>query len=55
MNKYNYIWIVQGFYDRWEDLTASKLWREAKLDLKAYRDNETQTQFRLIQKREINL
>ena len=50
MNKYDYLWIVQGFYKGWEDLTASAVWREAKIDLKAYRDNEDGA-FRLIHRR----
>lgn len=49
MSKYEYIWVVQGFYGRWEDLTCGS-WLEAKLDLKAYRENETGV-FRLIQRR----
>jgi hypothetical protein len=53
MNKYSYLWIVQGFYNAWEDLTASESWLEAKTDLKAYRDNEKGV-FRLIQRRELN-
>ena len=51
MNKYNYLWVVQGYYQRWEDLTASEVYIEAKLDLKAYRDNEPGI-FRIIQRRE---
>ena len=52
--KYNYLWIVQGFYSGygWEDLTASELWIEAKSDLKAYKENEPGI-FRLIQRREV--
>jgi hypothetical protein len=52
MKKYEYLWVVQGFYSRygWEDLCASDKWIEAKSDLKAYRDNEPGA-FRLIQRR----
>ena len=56
-NKYVYVWVVQGYYGHgygWEDLTQSESWREAKADLKAYRENESQYQHRLIQKRELN-
>lgn len=53
VNKYTYLWIVQGFYQGWEDLCASEMWREANLDLKAYRENERGA-FRLIQRRELN-
>ena len=49
MTKYEYLWIVQGYYGRWEDLTAGT-WLEARTDLKAYRDNERGT-FRVIQRR----
>lgn len=51
-SKYEYLWIVQGFYGKWEDLCASEIYRDAKLDLKAYRDNEKGI-FRLIQRREL--
>lgn len=50
--KYNYIWVIQGFYERWEDLSAYDICREARSDLKAYRENEKGT-FRLIQRREL--
>lgn len=53
MSKYTYLWVVQGFYCGWEDLTASENYREAELDLRAYRANEVGA-FRLIQRREIN-
>lgn len=54
-NKYEYIWIIQGRYGcyGWEDLTASEIYREAKIDLKAYRENERGIPFRLIQRREL--
>lgn len=54
MSKYEYLWIVQGLYDKWEDLTASLCWKEAKIDLKAYRDNEP-GRFRLIQRRTLRI
>lgn len=50
--KYTYLWVVQGFYQCWEDLTCSEIYRESQLDLKAYRENE-QGLFRLIQRREV--
>ena len=53
MNKYTYLWVVQGFYGSWEDLFASEDWIEAKGDLKAYRENEVGS-FRFIRRREIN-
>ena len=52
-NKYTYLWVVQGFYQGWEDLTASEIWREAKQNLREYRENES-GMFRLIQRRELN-
>ena len=53
MNKYEYLWIVQGKYSQgWEDLTAGN-YKEAKEDLKAYRENE-QGLFRIIQRRTLN-
>lgn len=53
MAKYNYFWVVQGFYGRWEDLCAGT-WREARIDLKAYRENEKGI-FRIIQRRELKV
>jgi hypothetical protein len=52
MNKYTYLWVIQGYYGRWEDLSAYELWIEAKADILAYRENEG-GRFRLIQRREI--
>lgn len=54
MNKYEYLWIVQGFYKTWEDLTASTFYREAMIDLKTYRANE-KGEFRLIQRRTLRI
>ncbi len=50
MNKYEYLWVIQGRYQTWEDLSAYDIYREAKIDLRNYRENE-QGQFRLIQRR----
>lgn len=53
-NKYLYLFVVQGFYSYgWEDLTQSESLKEARADLKAYRDNEPGA-FRIIQRRELN-
>jgi hypothetical protein len=49
MSKYEYVWIVQGYYCGWEDLTAGS-YIEAKNDLKAYKENENGS-FRVIQRR----
>ena len=54
MNKYEYLFIVQGKYGfhGWEDLTASESWKEARDDLKAYLLNEGKiATFRLIKRR----
>ncbi len=51
MRKYNYLWVIQGYYNTWEDLSAYELLTWAKDDLKRYRENEVGT-FRLIQRRE---
>ena len=55
MNKYLYLWIVQGHYGfhGWEDVTASETWQEARADLRSYRENEPQYPHRLIQRREL--
>ena len=50
-NKYEYLKVVQGYYSEgWEDLSASSSMKEAKADLKSYRDNEDGT-FRIITRR----
>ena len=56
-NKWMYLWIVQGHYGSqygWEDLTASESYREARADLKSYRENEPGYAHRQIQRRELN-
>jgi hypothetical protein len=54
-NKYSYLFVVQGFYSgQWEDLTQSEKRKEARDDLKAYRDNEPRTPTRVIHRRELN-
>ena len=44
-------YVVQGYYGRWEDLTASDSYQDAKDDLKAYRENERGTSFRLVERK----
>ena len=52
--KYLYLWILQGDYGQgWEDLCASKSFREIRDNLKDYRKNEG-GRYRLIQRREPN-
>ena len=56
MNKYTYLWIVQGNYGYghgWEDLCASEDRKEARANLRDYRENEPGPH-RLIQRREKN-
>jgi len=55
-NKYTYLWVIQGRYGiyGWEDLTCSELYREARIDLQSYRENERGIPFRIIQRRELN-
>jgi hypothetical protein len=54
-NKFVYLFVVQGNYGYghgWEDLAASEVRKEAREDLKAYRENEPQYAHRMIQRRE---
>ncbi len=51
-NKYVYLWVVQGHYGQgWEDLTQSEVRREARDNVRDYRDNDS-APIRLIQRRE---
>lgn len=57
VNKYLYLWVVQGHYAAgygWEDLTQSESYKEARADLKDYRINETNYPHRMIHRREPN-
>lgn len=55
MNKYIYLYVVQGHYSYgWEDLTQSEDRSEARADLKAYQNNELGVAHRLIKRRELN-
>ncbi len=55
-NKFIYLYVIQGNYGYygWEDLTQSEDYREARANLKDYRDNEPGTSHRMIQRREPN-
>ena len=53
MNKYTYLYVLQGKYDGWEDLTASESYKEVRADLLAYRLNEG-GQYRIINRRHPN-
>lgn len=52
-NKYTYLFVLQGYYNGWEDLTASEDWREIRNDRKDYRENEGGL-YRIIKRRELN-
>lgn len=55
-NKYDYLVVVQGHYNGWEDLTQADNTvegrRAMKADLKAYRDNAP-GKYRIIKRREL--
>ena len=59
MNKFNYLYVLQGDYGygHWDDLTAAektfKGWKEVKADKKCYVENEGGRQ-RIIERRELN-
>ena len=38
-NKYKYIWVLQGYYNRREDLTSSEKYSEVVQDLHDYVNN----------------
>jgi hypothetical protein len=49
------IWVVQGNYGYghgWEDVTAAETWKEAKQNIREYRENESGVPFRVIRRRE---
>ena len=50
MNKYEYIRVLQGYYNRWEDLTTSKKYAEVVQDLHDYVDNMKGV-YRIIRRR----
>ena len=54
MNKYSYIKVVQGYYNGWEDVTYAENSKEAKSNLKEYRDNCKGVSFRIISRRVLN-
>jgi len=54
MNKYLYLYVLQGFYALgWEDLTASESPEEAEQDKKDYVENE-RGHYRIIKRRVLN-
>lgn len=52
-SKYEYIWVLQGYYNRWEDLTASEKYSEIVQDLHDYVDNMKGV-YRIIRRRITN-
>lgn len=49
-NKYEYIRVLQGYYNRWEDLTSSEKYTEVVQDLHDYVDNMKGV-YRIIRRR----
>ncbi len=57
MNKYLYLYVLQGFYRGsygWEDLTAEESRKEILQRRKEYQENEGGT-YRIIKRRELNI
>ena len=55
MNKYNYIFVLQGNYGQgYEDLTAEESFKAIRDRLKEYRENEGGS-YRIINRRELNI
>lgn len=58
--KYTYLYVLQGNYgDGWCDLISYDksnfgAYKEAKTDLKCYRENERRAVHRIIERRELN-
>jgi len=53
--KFDYLYVVQGDYGAgWEDTFASLDYREARSNLRAYRENAPEYPARLIRRREIS-
>ena len=51
-NKYEYLKVIQGNYGYgWEDLTAEEDYKEARLRLREYRDNDNYGCHRMIERR----
>jgi len=49
-SKYLYLYVLQGFYLGWDDLTFSESLKEAKRDKKDYAENERGS-YRIIKRR----
>ena len=58
VNRYLYLNVLQGNYGYghgWEDLCQSEDRREMREDLRAYRENAPEYQYRIIRRRELSL
>jgi len=54
MNKYEYLWVVQGYYAQgWEDVDCGNYF-DTRVNLALYKQNESNTPFRRIQRRVLN-
>lgn len=54
INKYRYLYVLQGFYSRgWADLTQSEDYTEIREDHRDYKRNEA-GQYRIISRRVLN-
>ena len=56
-NKYNYLWVIQGYFGGWEDVSEydkkEYSYADVRHDLKEYRLSNTGA-YRLIERRELN-
>lgn len=50
-NKYEYVWILQSNWGKWEDITEEDTYKDGRAQLKCYRENEPQVAHRLICRR----
>jgi hypothetical protein len=52
MRKYNYVFVIQGYYCHgWEDETEEDTRKEARQQLRDYRENMPEYPHRMIQRR----
>ena len=57
MNKYQYLYVVQGNYGYghgYEDLMATEKWKEARDNVRLYRREENMGSYRMIKRRVLN-
>ena len=55
MNKYQYLYVVQGNYGYghgYEDLMATEKWKEARDNVRLYRREEGMGSYRMIKRRD---